>query len=192
MLSKRKLTWFVERGVVEGWADPRMPTVQGMLRRGLQVEALREFILRFVGGRAGSAVGAGRAGSARPSAGRVWMGRLARLVSSCLTLRLLVPFPATAAQPGRQQERDVPGVGQNLDDEQASDRPGLPPAHGGRNRGQARGRRPPPHTSPSTPVAISISAVVQGPWLPPPARLASHTAAASACRCLRWHAAGCR
>lgn len=45
LLSKRKLTWFVEAGIVSGWDDPRMPTVQGMLRRGLQVEALKEFML---------------------------------------------------------------------------------------------------------------------------------------------------
>lgn len=30
---------------MEGWNDPRMPTVQGILRRGLQVEALKEFII---------------------------------------------------------------------------------------------------------------------------------------------------
>lgn len=45
LLSKRKLTYFVESGIVEGWNDPRMPTVQGMLRRGLKVEALKEFII---------------------------------------------------------------------------------------------------------------------------------------------------
>lgn len=45
VLSKRKLTWFVENGVVEGWDDPRMPTVRGVLRRGMTVEGLKQFIM---------------------------------------------------------------------------------------------------------------------------------------------------
>uniref|UniRef100_A0A7S4J4K3 glutamate--tRNA ligase n=1 Tax=Odontella aurita TaxID=265563 RepID=A0A7S4J4K3_9STRA len=44
VLSKRKLTWFVEQGKVTGWDDPRMPTVRGTMRRGVDVEALRSFM----------------------------------------------------------------------------------------------------------------------------------------------------
>eukprot|EP00400_MALV-I_sp_L67-5_P000042 gene42-701_t len=45
ILSKRKLTLFVEKGVVSGWDDPRMPTIQGVLRRGMTVDALKEFVM---------------------------------------------------------------------------------------------------------------------------------------------------
>ncbi|KAK9509699.1 hypothetical protein O3M35_006955 [Rhynocoris fuscipes] len=45
VLSKRKLTWFVENKYVKGWDDPRMPTVRGVLRRGMTVEGLRQFII---------------------------------------------------------------------------------------------------------------------------------------------------
>ncbi|KAK4140985.1 tRNA synthetases class I, catalytic domain-containing protein [Dichotomopilus funicola] len=45
-LSKRKLTKVVDTGIVTGWDDPRMPTVRGILRRGLTVTALRDFMLK--------------------------------------------------------------------------------------------------------------------------------------------------
>jgi len=44
-LSKRKLKWFVENGHVSGWDDPRFPTVQGIMRRGMSVKALKDFML---------------------------------------------------------------------------------------------------------------------------------------------------
>ncbi|GAB1609594.1 bifunctional glutamate/proline--tRNA ligase-like [Argonauta hians] len=45
VLSKRKLTWFVNEKYVDGWDDPRFPTVRGILRRGMTIEGLRQFII---------------------------------------------------------------------------------------------------------------------------------------------------
>jgi glutamyl-tRNA synthetase len=45
VLSKRKLTWFVENGYVTGWDDARFPTVRGVVRRGIHIDALRNFML---------------------------------------------------------------------------------------------------------------------------------------------------
>ncbi|MGQ9465394.1 MAG: glutamine--tRNA ligase/YqeY domain fusion protein [bacterium] len=43
ILSKRKLLQLVESGYVNGWDDPRMPTISGLRRRGYTPEAIRNF-----------------------------------------------------------------------------------------------------------------------------------------------------
>ena len=47
VLSKRRLIQLVEEGHVEGWDDPRMPTLAGARRRGYTPEGLRRFAERI-------------------------------------------------------------------------------------------------------------------------------------------------
>jgi glutaminyl-tRNA synthetase len=43
VLSKRKLLQLVQDGIVDGWDDPRMPTLSGLRRRGYTPQAIRDF-----------------------------------------------------------------------------------------------------------------------------------------------------
>ncbi len=56
LMSKRKLLELVERGVVAGWDDPRLPTLAGLRRRGFTPAAIRDFCERIGVAKANSTV----------------------------------------------------------------------------------------------------------------------------------------
>jgi len=47
VLSKRRLTQLVKDQHVNGWSDPRMPTISGLRRRGIPAAAIRDFVSRL-------------------------------------------------------------------------------------------------------------------------------------------------
>ena len=55
VMSKRKLKLLVDEGAVDGWDDPRMPTISGLRRRGYTPESIRTFC-REIGVTKGSGV----------------------------------------------------------------------------------------------------------------------------------------
>ena len=56
VMSKRYLKKLVEEGKVDGWDDPRMPTLTGLRRRGVPAEALKDFCARIGVAKANSEV----------------------------------------------------------------------------------------------------------------------------------------
>lgn len=44
-VSKRKITPLIDKGIIQRWDDPRLPTLKGLKRRGILPEAIRKFVI---------------------------------------------------------------------------------------------------------------------------------------------------
>ena len=47
VMSKRYLKQMVDKGLVDGWDDPRLPTIRGLIKRGLHPDALTKYIIEM-------------------------------------------------------------------------------------------------------------------------------------------------
>ena len=116
-----------------------MPTVQGIVRRGMLIESLKEFMLSQVCVGWGWVCGGGIVFKV----GLVTSLKCPSLSPVCFLTSHLgpehTPHLCLCPFPGRVAELHVPGVGQDLDDQQEEHRPRLPPPHRGRGRGQGAG-----------------------------------------------------
>ena len=70
VMSKRRLAELVEEGHVDGWSDPRMPTLRGMRRRGYPPAAIRDFCERVGNHPEGEPYRDGSPGTVRPRRAR--------------------------------------------------------------------------------------------------------------------------
>jgi len=101
VMSKRKLLQLVQDGDVDGWDDPRMPTLVGLRRRGYTPEAIRTFCERIGVGRSDSWIDM----SILEDCVREDLNSSARRVMAVLQpLRLIIDnYPA-----GESEELDIP------------------------------------------------------------------------------------
>ncbi|MFT7677570.1 MAG: glutaminyl-tRNA synthetase [Planctomycetota bacterium] len=111
LVSKRKLKKLVEEGHVDGWDDPRMPTLSGMRRRGYTPESIRKFIERIGLAKAGSTVElAWLEDSLRSELNQTAQRRMAVLRPLKLTLTNLEPGESLPCEAQNNPEDDGAGT----------------------------------------------------------------------------------